>query len=295
MKKVRRLVLSGAKEVAEQAATGIRAAAPHAGHALEWGREQHTRLKRQLPEADTVEAWIQKNATMFGWEEKPKSSSLEHLEQVLTKLVSAILQKSDKHTRIFISTVIGKLGGVAAAGGITGLIASLGTASTGTAIASLSGAAATTAQLYWIGSLVGLGVTGGTVLLTAGGLGAGVAAGMLGKRKVFEKERSEDDLQEHESAILVACVTMIKSVKEQRESGQEPSPAEMGLVAEHVLFPLVHQINQHWDTASLEENGKSECRPFSQTLAILHRRKLDQCRTELARIALSAMMTAAGR
>ena len=63
----------------------------------------------------------------------------------------------------------------------------------------------------------------------------------------------------------------------------------MRLVAEQALIPLAQQINQYWDDASLKENGKSECEPFTRTLAYLQRRKLDQCRAELGRIALAAM------
>ena len=182
-----------------------------------------------------------------------------------------------------------------AVGGISGLVTSFGVASTGTAIASLSGAAATTAQLYWIGSLIGLGVAGGGILLAAGGLGAGVVAGVWGKRKIFGKPRSEDDLQDHEKAILVACITLINAARLQRESGQEPSPAEMRLFAEQALIPLVNQVNQHWDAASLKENGKSECQPFNRTLAYRQQLKLDRCRKELGRIALSKMAATNGR
>lgn len=288
-------ILHRVKEAAKMAESGIKAAAPHADRAFDWGREQHARIKKHLPETSAFEAWAQTNAEKFRWGKKPESSSLEHLEQVLIDIVSAILQGSDKRARIAVNALAGKLGGVAVVGGISGLVANFGIASTGTAIASLSGAAATTAQLYWIGSLIGLGVTGGGLLLAAGGLGAGVAAGALGKWWVFGKRRSEDDLQDHEQAIVVACVALIKSVEEERESGREPSPADMRLVAKHALFPLVHQINQHWDSDSLQENGISECRPFSKSLAFWQRRKLDRCRTELGRIALSAMMAPDGR
>lgn len=53
---------------------------------------------------------------------------------------------------------------------------------------------------------------------------------------------------------------------------------------------VANQINQYWDDASLKENGKSECEPFTKTLGYLQQRKLDQCRTELGRFALAAMM-----
>ncbi len=289
MKVARKEILSRLREATEMAASGISSTA-QADRALDWGREQNARLRQRLPETEAIEAWVQTNAERFGWRERPESSSLEHLEQVLTDTVSAVLQKSDKRGRIAVNAIVGKLGGVAATGGIAGLVANFGIASTGTAIASLSGAAATTAKLYWIGSLVGLGVAGGGLLLAVGGLGAGIAAGVLGNRTIFGRARSEEDLEDHERAILVACVALIKSIREQRESGQEPSSADLRLVAEHALIPLAHQINQHWDTVALQESGKSGCRPFNRSLAIWHRRKLDRCRTELGRITLSAMM-----
>ena len=277
----------------EMAASGIRSTA-QADRTLDWGREQSARLRQRLPETEAIEAWVQTSAEKFGWGKRPESSSLEHLEQVLTETVSAILQKSDRRGRIAVNAIVGKLGSAAVTGGIAGLVANFGIASTGTAIASLSGAAATTAKLYWIGSLVGLGVAGGGLLLAASGLGAGVAIGALGKRKILGKQRSKDELEDHERAILVACVALIKSIREQRESGQEPSPAEMRLVAEHALIPLAHQINQHWDTVSPQESGKSECQPFNRSLVYWHRRKLNRCRTELGRIALSAVMATDG-
>ena len=174
-------------------------------------------------------------------------------------------------------------------GGITGLISSFGVASTGTTIASLSGAAATTAQLYWIGSLVGLGTAAGGLILSGGGIGVGVIAGLWGRRKLIGTPRRENDLQDHEKAILAACVALISAVKEQRESGRKPSSLEMRVLAEQALFPLTTQINQHWDEEVLKECGTTERRPFTHTLALLHRRKAHRCRMELGRIAVAAM------
>lgn len=278
-----------AKGAADRVSTALKSAAPHADRALKWGRQQQDWATSHLPDADQIQTWARENADRFGWREKPASSSLEHLEDILTQIVAAIRQTSDRRTRIFVNAVIGKLSGAMAVGGISGLVATFGAASTGTAIASLSGAAATTAQLYWIGSLVGLGVAGGGLMLAAGGVGVGIAAGVWGRQKLFGKARPEDALQEHEKAILVACITLINATKQQRELAQTPSPSEMRLIAEQALIPLANQINQHWDDASLKENGKSECEPFTRTLAYLQRRKLDQCRTELGRIALAAM------
>jgi hypothetical protein len=101
----------------------------------------------------------------------------------------------------------------------------------------------------------------------------------------------DEDLREHEKAILVVCITLINGIKQQRESGKTASPSDMRLVAEQALIPLANEINQHWDDASLKENGKSGCQPFTRTLAFLQRRKLDQSRIELGRIALSSMAT----
>ena len=291
----RRVIPANIKKAAGKAVNGIRETTHHAGSALDWGRKQHARVKPHLPRTDEIEAWVLANAEAYGWSENPKSDSLEHLEEILTQIVSAIRQTSDRRARLFVNAIVGKLGCAVAVGSISGLVTSFGVASTGTAIATLSGAAATTAKLYWIGSLVGLGVAGGGILLTAGGLGAGVAAGVWGKRKILGKPRSEDNLQDHEKAILVACVTLINAVQLQRDNGQELSPAEMRLFAEQALIPLVNQVNQHWDDASLAENGSSGCRPFNRTLAYRQRRKLDRCRTELGRIALSAMAQTNGR
>ncbi len=287
------MVLNRLRQAAGSAASGVRPT--EAGRALDWGREQRARLGQRLPETEAMEDWVRANAERFGWGRRPGSSSLEHLERVLEGTVSAVLQKSGRRGRVAVSAIVGKLGGAAVTGGITGLVANFGVASTGTAIASLSGAAATTAKLYWIGSLVGLGVAGGGLMLAAGGLGAGAAAGLAGKRRLLGKERSVDDLEDHERAIVAACATLLSSIRQQREGGQEPSPADMRLVAEHALVPLAHQINQHWDAASLQESGRSGCQPFSRKLAVLQRRRLDRCRTELGRIAMAAMMAADGR
>lgn len=278
-----------ASVVAQSGSAALKSAAPHADRALDWGRKRQEWARAHLPEADQIEAWARENAARFGWREKPASTSMEHLEATLGQIVAAIRQTSDRRTRIFVNAVIGKVGAATAVGGISSLVATFGVASTGTAIASLHGAAATSAQLYWIGSLVGLGAMGGGFILASGGVGFGVVAGFWGRRKLFGKPRREDELQDHEKAILVASITVIHAIRQQRETGQSPPPADMRRVAEEALIPLANQINQHWNDASLKENGKSECQPFNVTLGFLQRRKLDRCRTELGRIALAAM------
>lgn len=278
-----------ANGASDRVGAAVKWAAPHAECALQWGRAQQDWAISHLPDANQIQAWARVNADRFGWDEKPGSSSLVHLEDTLTRIVAAIRQTSDRKAKIAVAASIKTLSGALAVSSISGLVTTFGTASTGAALATLHGAAATSALNFWIGSVFGLGAVGGASILTAGGLGVGVAAGLFGARKFFGKTRLEDELQEHEKAILVACITLINATKQQRKFAQPPTSSEMRLIAEQALIPLVNQINQHWDDASLKENGKFECEPFSQKLAYLQKRKLDQCRTELGRIALAAM------
>lgn len=264
-------------------------AAPYVDKAVAWGLEQGSRLGSQIPDADDVEAWLHKNAARFGWSEKPRSDSLEHLEQVLTQTIAAIRQQSERHTRMLVSTVLGKTAGVAAVAGIGGWITAFGAAANGAAIAALHGAAATSAKLYWIGSVVGLGVAAGGVMLAGAGIGIGAAAGIWGRQRMIGKPRIDDSLQDHERAILCASHSLIAAVRAQIAGGGQPAPGDMRLFAEHGLIPLANQINQYWDEPSLRQYGKLECQPFTRTLAFLHRRRLNQCRTELGRIAMNAM------
>ncbi len=278
-----------AKKALKRGAAEVEAAAPHIEKALAWGKRQHERLAPHIPTPSQIEIWAKDNATRFGWNEKPRANSLQHLEETLNAIVAAIRQDSEKRTRIFVNTVIGKTTGIAAVTGIATLIAAFGTAGTGAAIGSLTGAAATTAQLYWVGSIIGLGTAAGGVILAGTGIGIGVGGGLVAKRWLFGKPRPEDDLQDHEKAILVACITLIKAIRQQVESGVPTNSAEMRLIAEHALIPLANQINQYWSQASLDEEGISGCQPFTKTLAFLHQRKLDHCRTEIGRIAISAL------
>ncbi len=265
------------------------AAAPHVEKVVAWGKRQHERLSSRIPTSGQIEIWAKENAARFGWNEKPRANSLQHLEETLNAMVAAIRQDSEKRTRIFVNAVVSKTTGIAAVTGISTLISAFGAASTGAAIGSLTGAAATTAQLYWLGSIIGLGTAAGGVLLAGTGIGASVGGSLLAKRWLFGKSRPEDELQDHEKAILVASITLIKAIRQQIESGVSTTNAEMRLIAEHALIPLANQINQYWNQASLDEEGISGCQPFTKTLAFLHQRKLDHCRTEIGRIAISAM------
>ena len=268
----------------------LREAAPYVDKAVIWGHEQHSRLSNQLPRVDDVEAWIRENAAHLGLLKRARSNSLEHLERTLIRTAAAIRQESERRTRLLLNAAIGKPAGVLATMGIGAFIASCGVASTGTPIATLSGAAATTATLYWLGSLIGLGVAAGSAILGGAFFIIAFLAGTRGRSWLIGKPRSDDSLQDHERAILLASRSLIAAVKARIASGEKPAPSDMRLFAEHGLIPLADQINQHWDDASLKENGKSECQPFTKTLAFLHRRRLNQCRTELGRIAIAAMV-----
>lgn len=278
-----------AKRVLKRGAAEMEAAAPHFERAVAWGKRQQQLLAPHIPTPSQIETWAKDNAGRFGWNEKPRANSLQHLEETLNAVVAAIRQDSEKRTRIFVNTVISKTTGVAAVTGIATLISAFGAASTGAAIGTLTGAAATTAQLYWVGSLIGLGTAAGGVMLAGTGIGIGVGGGLIAKRWLFGKSRPEDDLQEHEKAIVVACITLIRAIRQQIDGGVPTSSTEMRLIAEHALIPLANQINQYWSQASLVEEGISGCLPFTKTLAYLHQRKLDQCRTEIGRIAISAL------
>ncbi|MBB6465844.1 hypothetical protein HNQ96_001702 [Aminobacter lissarensis] len=215
----------------------------------------------------------------------PVANSLESLETVLTSTVAAIRQDSEKRTRIFVNAVIGKTSGVVAVGGITALISAFGAASTGTAIGSLSGAAATTAQLYWVGSILGLGVAAGSVIVASTGLGVGVVAAILGKRRLLGRPRRETDFEEHEKAILAACMTLIKALRTQSETRTRATAEELRLVAKHALLPIVVQIDQFWTHKNIPTGEALACRPFTKTLAVLPRRKLARCRQQIGQIA----------
>ena len=78
------------------------------------------------------------------------------------------------------------VGGATAPALTSGIVATVGTASTGTAISSLSGVAATNATLAWLGggtlAAGGLGMAGGAIVLGAIGIAGAVGAGRLYKK-----------------------------------------------------------------------------------------------------------------
>jgi len=244
----------------------------------------------KAPNLDTAEVWLKENAGRLGWAEKPLSDSPAHLLALLKLVEASVRQRSSRRTRVLLNTVFGKTAGALSIAGTTASIGALGTASTGTAIATLSGAASTSATLYWIGSTVGLGVAAGGMLLGGAGIGVGVAAGIAGRKKLIGKPRTDTDLQDYEVDLLSACSALIAPLEKEVCCERTIPPAEMRLVAEQAVLPLATTINDYWDDAALATSGKTECRPFTKTLALLHRRNLNACRTELGRFAAAAII-----
>lgn len=275
------------------AAGRVRDAAPSLSEARDWAGRQYGATVAGLPGREDAAAWVQANIGRLVGTAGPRPAGLRPLEDALTGVVAAIQQVSDARARRVTGVVIGKLGGAAVTGGIAGLVAAFGTASTGTAIASLSGAAASTAQLYWLGSLVGLGTAAGGAMLAATGVGAAIVAAYLGRRYLLGTSRSQEDLQDHERAILVSCIALLNAVRQQLASGQEASDGDMRALAEHALIPLVRQIDLHWDSPSSQTEETPAWRPFSETLSVLYLRKLRGCTDEIGRIALAAMVARA--
>lgn len=286
-----------ARSAQKKAATSVRTAGPLANRmrphlvlATDWVRRQQHDLQTIKVHREAVEQWARANASVLGWTKRPRSGSLEHIEATLVSVTAAIRQQNNRNTRRFVSLVFGKLGGALTVGGITGLVSTYGLASTGTAIAALHGAAAQTALLYWFGSVVGLGVAAGGLMLTGIGIVAGVLLSVLTVWVFLGRPRQVEKLQEHETKVIDACAVLINAVQAQIATDQKPQPAEMRLFALQALIPLAAEIDRHWDSRALEENGATrECRPFTRTLAWYHRRKLDRARKEIGRIAMATL------
>ncbi|HET8728192.1 MAG TPA: hypothetical protein VFO41_11825 [Alphaproteobacteria bacterium] len=210
---------------------------------------------------------------------------LDEMETALDGVVGAILQKPPRYASRIISTAGGKLTGVAAAAGVTGLVGAFGTASTGTAIAGLSGAAASTATLYWIGSLVGGGVALGGAAVGGVAIGAGVLGGLGLRRAVIGKPRLESALQAHEAAIVNACLVLLKGVGEQKRAGKPPTAAEMALLADQALMPIITAVRQAMTRRSIAAAGLgSDIVPFADLLAPLALARLRRSVDQLARL-----------
>ena len=206
---------------------------------------------------------------------------LEKTEAALKNIVGALLQHpSRKTTQRFLNVALGKMTGVAAVGGISGLIAAFGSASTGTAIASLSGAAANTAALYWLGSFVGGGVLAGSIALTGVGLVAGVVAALASRHYVFGRQRDVSNLPDEERLIVDACGAILKAFDTQRELDVGLSPLEIIDLRDALLKPLLADMGGR--SGDLHKDIESSA-CIDGSLAMLPRRRFRDAREKLRR------------
>ena len=113
----------------------------------------------------------------------------------------ALLRPKKGTSQRIVSVAAGKLGMIGVPAAIFSTAAMLGTASTGTAIGTLSGAAFTSAALAWVGGSVAVGAVILTVAGIAGGVGAAIGAGWVGKKYLFGKKRHRSDLDDRERRI----------------------------------------------------------------------------------------------
>jgi hypothetical protein len=215
---------------------------------------------------------------------KPSADELQVIEKALVGIISSVKQVSDKHARIFSKVIIGKIGAAASLGGLTGLISTFGAASTGASIASLSGAAATSAKLYWVGSIIGLGAASGGIMLAAAGLGAGVVAARYGRQWILGEERSDDELYDHERALLCATMTLLQAIREQIKTGKQPTRKEMEIISYTVLAPLVRQIEENWTRIAHLTNPREEAHPLKEVLSPFNRMKIVRSKNQLSEI-----------
>lgn len=170
------------------------------------------------------------------------SRELSIILSSLTAIAGRILQTSDRKAAVVLGTSTKVVVGTAAAAAATGIVGSVGTASTGVAIAGLSGAAKTTATLYWIGGLVGGGVAAGGLVLGAGALGVGIFGSIKARRAIFGATRPEHALSEQEMRILEAIQALVVAIRAALESGRDVTGRELALFSRVGVAPLLADI-----------------------------------------------------
>jgi hypothetical protein len=175
---------------------------------------------------------------------------LNDAENILIRIISSIL-KSEKGASKLVKVLVAKAGAAAAVGGVGGLIATYGAASTGTAIVTLSGAAEGTAVLYWLGSLVGLGTAAGTIM--TGGIG--LLGGYVAYRMLNNRPRSMDDLSKEEKIIVTTCASLIKTVKDAQESNEIITKEKGDFLDKEVLGPLMNNLKSYKSSAAEKALG----------------------------------------
>lgn len=181
------------------------------------------------------------------------SRELSIILSSLTAIAGRILQTSDRKAAVVLGTGTKVVVGTAAAAAATGIVGSVGTASTGVAIAGLSGAAKTTATLYWIGGLVGGGVAAGGLVLGAGALGVGIFGSIKARRAIFGATRPEHALSEQEMRILEAIQALVVAIRAALESGRDVTGRELALFSRVRVAPLLADIEAGLGTGVFDD------------------------------------------
>lgn len=204
---------------------------------------------------------------------------LRVIDVALTGVVGALLQDSSRAAGTIVGVAASKLVASGVMAGTFGAIGIFGAASTGTAIATLSGAAATNATLYWIGSSIGMGVAGGSLILTGGGLALGIPAAILVRRRVFGRRRKPEQLSEQEQAALYATLRLAAPVRVAQARAMALSPFERRLYAQEGLAPLLAALGE-----LSQDRKETACAEPQGSLAYWPRRRLRRSAARLAKI-----------
>ena len=195
----------------------------------------------------------------------------DKLKALLTAIVAAITQTSDRRAAAVIAGVGGKLGGAVAAAGLVGFIQTFGVAANGAAISGLYGAALNSATLYWIGSIFGLGAVAGGMILTGGGIVLAFILAFFLRRLLIGKPRKIETLEQAEKEIVYACALLLDAIpKDHSNAGLDK--LELALIAQVALAPLAAKIETRLAAY------------FGTTLAVLPRRKLRRQLWKLGKI-----------
>ena len=144
--------------------------------------------------------------------------------------------------KLVANALVAKVGAAGASYGAFGLASLVGTAGTGTAIGTLSGAAANSATLAWLGF--------GSMAFGAFVLPAVMVAGGFVLLKAWKgKARQPDSLSAREREMVSACMGMAVALREQADSGELPSKAEMGVVLREALAPVADRLAEYMESA----------------------------------------------
>jgi len=165
----------------------------------------------------------------------------------LNNICTSILQTK---RNIAQDILIGKLSFVGTTMGVSALISSIGSASTGTAIATLSGVASTNATLAWIGGSV----LAGSTILTGGAIAIALSSIYVWNGK----ERKFDNLTQYEKEIINASMQIIKILQDEQKIiiTKKASTQDYTLLFENILYPLLINIYKYSDNIISNLNAR---------------------------------------